>query len=124
MRSLRLNPPDHYGTMTTDEPLHLKDAIINEYIAIVFELSYILQVQSKQIHLILGYQAHMPDINSINKIEETELDAKLIHGPTESLSGDLIVAGGVVRINKDDLLQQDQSGIVSKFDFAIRAWIS
>ena len=44
----------------------------------------------------------MPDINSINKIEEAYFDSQLIHGPSESLSGDLIMAGGAISLSNDN----------------------
>lgn len=115
--SVGLSAPNQNGIMAADETAWVKDGLVNDYVALVFELVYVVEVQRRPLNLILGYQAYMPEINTIMKIEQADIDAKLIHGPAETLNDDLI------------LPEQGRSGEGSgaksaDFEFAIRAWVS
>lgn len=110
-RPVGLNEPNQYGIMSADQAPCIKDCLINDYIALVFELVYVVEVRGRPLNVVLGYQAYMPDINTIMKIEQTDIDTRLIRGPAETLDDDLILPD-----------VGDQAG--GAFEFSIRAWVS
>lgn len=71
----------------------IRDALINEYTALILELVYVVDVANRSINIVLGYLVYMPEINSIYKVEQGDFDSKLIHGPSETINRDLIMAG-------------------------------
>ena len=81
--------------------------------AIIFEFEYDIQVNGRTEKTIcLGYQVHLPGLNSIGKPEDRDIEMRLAKGPGETLNREMIVSEAAT------------DSIDQIFDFVLQAYVS
>ena len=87
-----LRKPNKVGVYELDQKtLTLNDYVPHELCAIIFELEFDVSIQSGPTKkYCLGYEVYIPDLNNMQEIIEKDHSFKLIKGPGEAYSGELL----------------------------------
>ena len=83
----------------------------NPMCALVFELEFRATIQDYEAkHVCLGFAFEIPEINTVNLVQDKDVQIKLIKGPGETFSNTMLFSE---QVSEDNI-----------FDFGLRAFIS
>ena len=112
-----LKRPNKVGVYQIDQQmLTLNEFMPHNLCAIIFELEFDVSISGGQTKkYCIGYQVYLPELNTQSEIIEKDHSLKLIKGPGESFSNDLVFSEFVGGI---------EDGHDNNFDIGMKAYIS